>query len=195
MQAHLLRVPEEKSIRPVGSNQEIPVDVRIIAATNRKLEHQVNEGQFREDLFFRLNVLNLQIPPLRERLDDLKILTQHFIDSISVNLGFKPSTISSHELDLLSCYQWPGNIRELKNVIERSLLLNRLPSTCFGSETNNTAGTDSFVSLKLAEVEKQHILKVLDKESGNKSAAARLLGVSRKTLERKVAIWDKAPEK
>ena len=195
MQAHLLRVLEEKSIRPVGSNQEIPVDVRIIAATNRKLEQLVTEGLFREDLFFRLNVLNLQIPPLRERRDDLKILTQHFIDSISANLGIKPSTISSHELGLLASYQWPGNIRELKNVIERSLLLNRPPSACIGSETRNATGTDNFVSLELAEVEKQHILKVLDKESGNKSAAARLLGVSRKTLERKVAIWDKAPEK
>ncbi len=125
---------------------------------------------------------------------ELKILTQHFIDSISANLGIKPSTISSHEFDLLSSYQWPGNIRELKNVIERSLLLNRLPSACIGNENSNMTGTDNFVSLELAEVEKQHILKVLDREGGNKSAAARLLGVSRKTLERKVAIWDKAPE-
>ena len=195
MQAHLLRVLEEKSIRPVGSNQEIPVDVRIIAATNRKLEQRVNEGQFREDLFFRLNVLNLKIPPLRDRLDDLKVLTQHFLGSISANLGIKPPAITSHELGLLSNYQWPGNIRELKNVIERSLLLNRPPSACIGNgnENGNSIEAENSLSLELAEVEKRHILKVLDRENGNKSAAARLLGVSRKTLERKVAIWDKAP--
>ena len=194
MQAHLLRVLEEKSIRPVGSNQEIPVDVRIIAATNRKLEQLVSDGQFREDLFFRLNVLNLQMPPLRERLDDMKILAQHFIDSISENLGIKPSSIHDHELALLSNYQWPGNIRELKNVIERSLLLNRLPSACIASDNSSTSEFENSVaSLALADVEKHHILKVLDMEDGNKSAAARLLGISRKTLERKLAIWDSPP--
>ena len=191
MQAHLLRVLEEKNIRPVGSNQEIPVDVRIIAATNRKLEQQVNDGNFREDLFFRLNVLNLQIPPLRERLEDMKILAQHFIDSISANLGMKPSMINEHELALLCNYEWPGNIRELKNVIERSLLLGMQPSDCIGGEARSLPTADvNHNSLELAEVEKHHILKVLSLESGNKSAAARLLGVSRKTLERKLAIWE-----
>ena len=191
MQAHLLRVLEEKSIRPVGSNQEIPVNVRIIAATNRTLEKQVNDGNFREDLFFRLNVLNLQIPPLRERLDDMKILAQHFLDSISANLGIKSSIINEHELALLCNYEWPGNIRELKNVIERSLLLGMQPSDCIGGETRNLPIADSNSnSLELAEVEKQHILKVLSLEGGNKSAAARLLGVSRKTLERKLTIWE-----
>ena len=195
MQAHLLRVLEEKTIRPVGSNQEIPVDVRIIAATNRKLEQLVHDGQFREDLFFRLNVLNLQMPPLRERLDDIKILAQHFTDSISANLGIKSSIIHDSELALLSNYQWPGNIRELKNVIERSLLLNRPPSACIASD--NSCASDfenSIASLELADVEKHHILKVLDMEGGNKSAAARLLGISRKTLERKLSIWDRPAE-
>ena len=191
MQAHLLRVLEEKNIRPVGSNQEIPVDVRIIAATNRTLEKQVSDGNFREDLFFRINVLNLQIPPLRERLDDMKILAQHFLDSISANLGIKSLMINEHELALLCNYEWPGNIRELKNVIERSLLLGMQPSDCIGGETRSLPVADSnSSSLKLAEVEKQHILKVLSLEGGNKSAAARLLGVSRKTLERKLTIWE-----
>lgn len=191
MQAHLLRVLEEKTIRPVGSNQEVPVDVRIIAATNRKLDNLVSDGDFREDLFFRLNVLNLQIPPLRERLDDLAVLCQHLIDNISASLGIKPALISEQELGLLSAYNWPGNIRELKNVIERSLLLNRAPSSCVTGDTPaTTPQLSNSISLELAEVEKQHILKILAMESGNKSAAARLLGVSRKTLERKVALWD-----
>ena len=191
MQAHLLRVLEEKNIRPVGSNKEIPIDVRIIAATNRTLEQQVHDGNFREDLFFRLNVLNLQIPPLRERLDDMKILAQHFLDSISTNLGIKPSMINQHELALLCNYEWPGNIRELKNVIERSLLLGMQPSDCIGGEARSLPISDTNSNnLELAEVEKQHILKVLSMESGNKSAAARVLGVSRKTLERKLTIWE-----
>ncbi len=191
MQSHLLRVLEEKSIRPVGSNQEIPVDVRIIAATNRNLAQQVENGNFREDLFFRLNVLNLQIPPLRERLDDMKLLSQHFVDSISCNLGIKPSATSDEELSLLMNHQWPGNIRELKNVIERSLLLNLPPSACIaGDHQIKATSTDTTTSLMLADIEKHHILKVLALEDGNKSAAARLLGVSRKTLERKLAIWE-----
>lgn len=191
MQAHLLRVLEEKNIRPVGSNQEIPVDVRIIAATNRKLEKQVTEGAFREDLFFRLNVLNLQIPPLRERLGDMALLSQHFVENIAASLGIKPLIINEHELYLLSEYKWPGNIRELKNVIERSLLLNMPPSACITGETKSVfAEPQASQGLELAEIEKQHILKILAMESGNKSAAARLLGVSRKTLERKVAIWE-----
>ncbi len=191
MQAHLLRVLEEKNIRPVGSNQEIPVDVRIIAATNRKLEKQVDEGAFREDLFFRLNVLNLQIPPLRERLDDMALLSQHFIAVIAASLGIRPTVISEYELNLLSEYKWPGNIRELKNVIERSLLLNMPPSSCITGAAQSVAKhVSTCQSLELAEIEKQHILKILAMENGNKSAAARLLGVSRKTLERKVAIWE-----
>ena len=189
MQAHLLRVLEEKTIRPVGSNQELAVDVRIIAATNRKLDKLVAEGSFREDLFFRLNVLHLQIPPLRERLDDLAEFCSHFMESISTNLGVKPISINTQELSHLSSYSWPGNVRELKNVIERSLLLNISPSNCITSDTAtaNSVGTDS---LKLAEVEKQHILKVLAMESGNKSSAARLIGISRKTLERKLTLWE-----
>ncbi len=192
MQAHLLRVLDEKNIRPVGSNQEVPVDVRIIAATNRKLEQRVSEGEFREDLFFRLNVLNLQIPPLRERIDDLKELSQYFIDTISVGLGVKPSRLSNDELVLLSAYDWPGNVRELKNVIERSLLLNSLPSEAIGGIVQQASSDETEeTSTLLADVEKHHILKILNIENGNKSAAARRLGVSRKTLDRKVTVWEK----
>jgi len=193
MQAHLLRVLDEKNIRPVGSNQEVPVDVRIIAATNRKLEECVREGKFREDLYFRLNVLNLQIPPLRERIEDLKELSEYFIDTISAGLGIKASRLDKDEVAYLSAYQWPGNIRELKNVIERSLLLNTQPSESIGSTTQevDVRQTDETSTL-LADIEKHHILKILGIENGNKSAAARRLGVSRKTLDRKVTAWEKA---
>jgi len=192
MQAHLLRVLDEKNIRPVGSNQEIPVDVRIIAATNRKLDQCVRNGDFREDLFFRLNVLDLQIPPLRERIEDLKELTQYFIDTISSGLGVKPSRLSNDELAFLSAYQWPGNVRELRNVIERSLLLNTPPSEAIGGTAQEDPVSEIPVTgTLLADIEKHHILKILNIENGNKSAAARRLGVSRKTLDRKVIAWEK----
>jgi len=192
MQAHLLRVLDEKNIRPVGSNQEIPVDVRIIAATNKKLEQCVNEGNFREDLFFRLNVLNLEIPPLRDRIEDLKELSQHFIDTISAGLGVKSSRLSNDELTFLSNYQWPGNVRELKNVIERSLLLNTSPGEAIaGTAQLDPVKENHETSFLLEDIEKRHILKLLNIENGNKSAAARRLGISRKTLERKVVAWEK----
>ncbi|MHC4222319.1 MAG: sigma-54-dependent transcriptional regulator, partial [Planctomycetota bacterium] len=191
MQAHLLRVLDEKNIRPVGSNQEVPVDVRIIAATNRKLEECVREGNFREDLYFRLNVLNLQIPPLRERIEDLKELSEYFIDTISAGLGIKASRLGDDEVAYLSAYQWPGNVRELKNVIERSLLLNTPPSESIGSTAQEVAVRQADeTSTLLADIEKHHILKILSIENGNKSAAARRLGVSRKTLDRKVTAWE-----
>ena len=193
MQAHLLRVLDEKNIRPVGSNQEVPVDVRIIAATNRNLEQCVRDGDFREDLFFRLNVLNLQIPPLRERIEDLKELSQYFIDTVSAGLGVKPSRFSNEELAFLSAYQWPGNVRELRNVIERSLLLNTPPSEAIGGTVQEaSAGETQETSTLLADIERHHILKILNIEKGNKSAAARRLGVSRKTLDRKVTAWENA---
>jgi transcriptional regulator with PAS, ATPase and Fis domain len=192
MQAHLLRVLDEKKIRPVGSNQEIPVDVRIIAATNKKLEQRVKQGNFREDLFFRLNVLNLEIPPLRERIEDLEELSQHFIDTISAGLGVKSSRLSADELAVLAEYEWPGNVRELKNVIERSLLLNTPPGEAIGGSVQpGLADENQESSIRLEDIEKKHILRILNMENGNKSAAARRLGVSRKTLERKVTAWEK----
>jgi two-component system NtrC family response regulator len=190
MQAHLLRVLDEKNIRPVGSNQEIPVDVRIIAATNKKLEQCVSQSDFREDLYYRLNVLNLEIPPLRNRIEDLKELSQHFIDTLSAGLGLKPSRLSNDELALLSSYRWPGNVRELKNVIERSLLLNTTPSEAIGGTVQTVLTDENQQCFLLEDIEKQHILKILDIENGNKSAAARRLGISRKTLERRVSAWE-----
>jgi len=191
MQAHLLRALEERRIRPVGSNREIPVEVRIIAATNKDLWEQVSKGEFREDLFYRLNVLSLYIPALRERSDDIPLLAKHFIETLSAELGVEPLSLGEGEVARLLDYAWPGNVRELKNIIERSLLLDRLPSGCVAGPVS-AAGRASAAEedgVLLESVEKRHILRILSREGGNKSAAARLLGISRKTLERKVQSW------
>lgn len=195
MQVHLLRVLEEQTIRPVGSNREIPVAVRIIAATNRDLSEEVERGNFRQDLFYRLNVVTVRMPTLRERLEDIPDLVDFFMQKMAADMGVPPHQMGNRELVQLRSYSWPGNVRELKNVIERCLLLDQSPDQCLKgiSATGEATGlTDGSDVLLLEEIEKRHILKVLDMEGGNKSAAARLLGVSRKTLERKVQAWRSA---
>ncbi len=191
MQAHLLRVLEERTIRPVGSNQEMPVDVRIIAASNRNLEQQVRLGRFREDLFYRLNILSIRMPALRERKEDIALLVKHFSVSLAAELGTAVPTCDESELEHLRAYAWPGNVRELKNVIERCLLLGTTPSQCLAGMGRSGADerSEQEEPLQLDVVEKRHILRVLENEGGNKSAAARRLGISRKTLERKVQAW------
>ncbi|WP_295540779.1 sigma-54 dependent transcriptional regulator [uncultured Thiohalocapsa sp.] len=192
MQAKLLRVLEEKTIRPVGGNQETPVDVRIIAATNRDLASEVQAGRFREDLFYRLNVVSVRLPALRERVDDMPDLIDFFLDHFSAELGLPRPQLGVDELALLSRYDWPGNIRELRNVIERSLLLGRPPSRCIAQDlpASEPASDPAPDDASLAAIEQCHILRVLDSCQGNKSAAARQLGISRKTLERKLKRWD-----
>jgi len=195
MQTHLLRVLQERSIRPVGANKETPVDVRVLAATNKNLEELVERGLFRQDLFYRLNVLSIEIPPLRERKEDLVMLAQHFWSSLSNEMGIETPKMDEEEFEALSRYEWPGNIRELKNVIERSLLLNIKPIKCIAGsiadeiEQDKQDSNKEAIGSSLEAIEKQHILKVLSQEKGNKTAAARVLGVSRKTLERKAKAW------
>ncbi|MEA1891069.1 MAG: sigma-54 dependent transcriptional regulator [Pseudomonadota bacterium] len=192
MQIHLLRVLEEQSIRPVGSNREIPIDVRIIAATNRDLSEEVERGNFRQDLFYRLNVVTVRMPSLRERPEDIPELVEFFMQKLSTDMGVPVHTMGSRELLQLRSYSWPGNVRELKNVIERCLLLDQSPEQCLGgiSASGEAPGFSNESDVLLLEaIEKRHILKVLDMEGGNKSAAARLLGISRKTLERKAQAW------
>jgi two-component system NtrC family response regulator len=193
MQVHLLRVLEEHTIRPVGSNREVPVDVRVIAATNRDLSEEVKKGHFRQDLFYRLNVVTVRMPGLRERLDDIPDLVEYFMQNLSTEMGVDPHVMGANDLAQLRSYDWPGNVRELKNVIERCLLLDQSPQQCLSKlsvdETNAGCENES-AALLLEDVEKRHILKVLGMEGGNKSAAARHLGVSRKTLERKVNAWN-----
>lgn len=194
MQVHLLRVLEEQSIRPVGSNREMPVDVRVIAATNRALSEEVEKGNFREDLFYRLNVVTVRMPTLRERPEDIPDLVEFFMQKLSADMGVSPHPMHEQELAQLRSYSWPGNVRELKNVIERCLLLDQTPEQCLRGVAANgqhAAAEDDADTMLLEAVEKRHILKVLNSQDGNKSAAARLLGVSRKTLERKVQAWSR----
>ena len=192
MQTNLLRVMEEHRIRPVGSNKEVPVDVRIVAATNRDLYEEVRRGNFREDLYYRLDVLSIRMPSLKERLEDLPDLFRYFATVLASEMGVPVPEIDPNELRLLESYAWPGNIRELKNVIERSLLLNRRPSQCVADPDSiiRDTGGDEPSALKLEEIEKRHILRVLGETDGNKSSAARILGISRKTLDRKTRAWN-----
>lgn len=196
MQTHLLRVLEERTIRQVGSNKEVPVDVRVIAATNRDLSEEVEKGRFRKDLFYRLNVLSVRLPPLRHRGEDIAALCMHFSETLAREMGVPAMQMGESELRRLRAHHWPGNVRELKNVMERSLLLGLQPSECIaGAVSVNAAELDGmqnaeFGNETLSEVEKRHILSILEQEGGNKSAAAKILGVSRKTLERKVRVWE-----
>ena len=192
MQTRLLRVMEDRAVRPVGGNRETPIDVRILAATNRDLKAEVDRGNFREDLFYRLNVLSIRMPALRERIQDLPELIEHFAGTIAADLGVPAPRIADSELQRLAQYEWPGNIRELKNVIERCLLLNHQPSESLPGGAATAEAGDPTVDdddWRLETIERRHILRVLDMEGGNKSAAARRLGVSRKTLERKCQNW------
>ena len=191
MQTNLLRVMEQHTIRPVGSNKEVPVDVRVVAATNRDLSEEVRKGNFREDLFYRLDVLSIRMPSLKERLEDLPDLVRYFSSMLAGDMGVPVPEFDQNELNLLESYSWPGNIRELKNVIERSLLLNLRPSQCVADPDSITqnVNADGQSGLTLEEIEKRHILKVLGEADGNKSSAARTLGISRKTLDRKTKSW------
>jgi DNA-binding NtrC family response regulator len=193
IQTKLLRVLEDRRVRPVGSNREVPVDVRILAATNRDLAAEVSAGRFREDLYYRLDVVSLRVPPLRERPEDVPPLARHFMENLAVHLGIPALPFSREVLDALSAYHWPGNARELRNFVERSLILGAFPLDSLAehdleSEVERQPQTGAGGEL-LADVEKRHILAVLDECGGNKTEAARRLGISRKTLERKCALW------
>ncbi|MEH6469784.1 MAG: sigma-54 dependent transcriptional regulator [Halopseudomonas sp.] len=195
MQSKLLRVLEEGRIRPVGSERDIPINVRLVAATNRDLEHEVQLGNFRQDLFYRLNVLRLRVPPLRERSQDINLLVQHFSEQLAKKLGLPAIPYSHDDLRLMENYDWPGNIRELKNLIERCLLLGHLPAEALqpdDPDAVSSGGQGYPRDWDLDRVEKDHILRVLDESEGNKTQAARQLGIARKTLDRKLHSWNEA---
>jgi len=186
MQASLLRVLEDRRVRPVGSEQQIPIDVRIVAASNRPLAAEVAAGRFRKDLYYRLQVVEIALPALRTHKEDIAELVDHFIATLAPQLGVPPIAVGADELDYLRQYDWPGNVRELRNLIERSLILGTLNVSALypGSTRTPLAGPTDLHAL-----EKQHILAVLDSVAGDKTQAARLLGISRRTLERRVAEW------
>jgi two-component system response regulator HydG len=203
MQAKLLRVLQEKEIQRVGSEETIPVDVRIVAATNRDLENDVQAGRFREDLYYRLNVMNLAVPPLRERLEDVPLLAQHFLDKYAQRNRKSVRGFAPLAMDLLLKYDWPGNVRELENTIERAVILlsgehvteKQLPPRIAGLSTAPPAqafaapaATDG--SRTLEDMEKAAIIATLAATDGNKSETARRLGISRKTLHNKLKAYD-----
>ncbi|MCG7588510.1 sigma-54 dependent transcriptional regulator [Photobacterium sp. OFAV2-7] len=240
MQSSLLRALEQKAIRPVGAEREVQVDVRIVAATNRNLKQEVEEGRFRRDLYYRLNVLTIELPALRDRVEDIPALSHHFTQQLAKDLGVKPVSWTHEDVQSMQAYDWPGNIRELRNMMERCLLLGKPPAEYWrelggdvviapatpveeppaasDTQAGNTNAPETFSSLDseavpagsqsscscaetngdsfcyptdwtLKEVEKAHIMQVVDAHEGNKSAAARQLGVARKTLERKYKDW------
>jgi two-component system response regulator HydG len=194
LQAKLLRAIQEHEIRPVGSTKQIPIDVRILAATNRDLETEVAEGNFRRDLYFRLNVLTLRIPPLRDRKQDIPTLVEHFLDRLTRANGAR-KTLSEDALKALINYDWPGNVRELENSIERTWALSSgsvlgfpdLPTYIKNShETKTTVEVTTSKILPLADVERKAILDAIEQLRGDKLMAARLLGIGKTTLYRKL---------
>ncbi len=189
MQAKLLRALEERSVRPVGADREVEIDTRVVCASNRDLSESVAAGKFRHDLYYRINVIALYIPPLRERPEDLLDLAPYLSNAIANEMGIEPLSFTEDELKKLQSHTWYGNVRELRNVIERALLLGQPPSEC--CQIDSAVSTVTWPAhLTLAEVEKSHILNMLSEAGGNKSEAARRLGISRKTLERKVKTWN-----
>ncbi len=195
-QAKLLRALEEQKVRPVGGDREQPFDVRILSATNRDLESAVEEGRFREDLYFRINVIQVNVPPLSARGSDVLLLAQHFVHIFTGRSGKKVTSLSDAVAEKLMAYAWPGNIRELRNVIERAVALTRfeklavddLPEKIRNYQKSQVifGGTDPTELLPLEDVERRYILHVLETVGGNKTNAARVLGLDRKTLYRKL---------
>jgi two-component system response regulator PilR (NtrC family) len=204
MQVKLLRAVQERVFKPVGATEDITVDIRIISATNKKLEDEVISGKFREDLFYRLNVIEIKVPPLRERKSDLRALTQHFLEKYSKEMGKEVTKISSYAIDLLNRYDFPGNIRELENLIERSVALSNtnilLPDSLAMSihkkrwiegVKNRRFDLDEVphgVSLDniLAEIERAYLKKALDCTDGNKNRAADLLGMTLRSIRYRI---------
>ncbi|WP_142524718.1 sigma-54-dependent transcriptional regulator [Methylacidimicrobium cyclopophantes] len=194
-QVKLLRVLGERTIQRVGSNKGIPIDVRVIAATNRNLEEMVADGTFREDLFFRLNVVRIVLPPLRERKEDLPLLFQAFISEFARENGKRVSGLTKEAEKLLCQYDWPGNVRELRMALEHGVVMAQgllitpedLPERIRVPSILRSARDIPALSMTLREAEKQWILRALQACGGNRSEAARKLGISRKTLLRKIA--------
>jgi DNA-binding NtrC family response regulator len=199
IQAKLLRAIQEKEIIRVGSTTPLKVDVRIIAATNENLEEKVREGKFREDLYYRLSVLPIYLPPLRERMQDIPYLVEHFLQKYNKKMKKKIKSISPQVEQTLMKYQWPGNIRELENTIERAIVLSQddhivienLMVFGLGAAPRVSVPPSTTETLKtLEEIEKEHIKQVLETLGGHRSRAADVLGVDRKTLWAKLKKYD-----
>jgi DNA-binding NtrC family response regulator len=193
-QVKLLRVLQEREVVPVGSTEPIPVDVRIIAATNRDLEEEIRRGSFRSDLYYRLNVITLHLPPLNERREDIPILADHFLTRFAARREKSPTRLSAEALSALQAYDWPGNVRELENALERAAVLSKdgeipasaLPARVTAEKQRPLVADTLPPNPTLEIIERAYVLWVLQSEGGNKSRAAEVLGIDPSTLYRKL---------
>jgi len=195
-QAKVLRTLDEQRVTPVGSQEAVKVDARVIASTNKDLEEEISRGNFREDLFYRLNVIPFSVPPLRERSEDIPLLARHFLKEFSTAYGRRPREISDDAIETLMRYSWPGNVRELRNVIERIVIMNptttrfdrrHLPPLVHRDGSRRSAGAEfSTLHQARAAYERDYILKKLDENHGNISRTAEVLGLERSHLYRKM---------
>jgi two-component system response regulator HydG len=201
LQARLLRALQEHEIVPLGAETPIKVDVRVIAATHRDLPDLVRQGKFREDLYYRLDVVTLNLPPLRERRQDIPLLVDHFLRRLTSRHGRGPVAVDPEALRRLLGYDWPGNIRELQNVLERAVLL--AEQGVIGPEHLATTVRPSAAALpetgeapalrSLEDVEREHVIRVLSATGGNREESSRVLGISRRTLTRMIQRWGLPP--
>jgi len=198
LQVKLLRVLQEREVIPVGATEAIAVDVRIIAATNRDLEEEIRRGNFRSDLFYRLNVIALMLPPLRERRDDLLLLLENFLQRLGDEARTEPKALSQEALDAVMVYEWPGNVRELENALEHACVLSRhpliepthLPERITKRRKEPLVAERAYMNPTLEVIERAYIMWVLQAEGGNKTRAAEVLGIDPSTLYRKLARYE-----
>jgi two-component system nitrogen regulation response regulator NtrX len=201
-QAKVLRAIEEQRFEPVGASESVQVDVRVVAATNKNLEEEIQRGNFREDLFYRLNVIPFFVPPLRERKEDIPLLADHFLAEFTLAYGRKPKELTAEAYRVLTDYHWPGNVRELKNLIERIVILNpqvRVDARHIPLHTSRRQADRSFDRFgSLQEVreaaEREYILKKLEETNGNVTRTAELLGLERSNLYRKMRALGIGPK-
>jgi DNA-binding NtrC family response regulator len=192
LQLDLLRVLEERKFHRVGGNEQIEVDVRIIAATNRDLRRAALEGKFREDLFYRLNVIPIVIPPLRERKEDIPLLVETFVERLAAEMKKKLDGLSAEAMTAVLAHDWPGNVRELRNVLERGAVVAQgttIQLSDLGMPVRGEAPPKPGTMASLEEVERRHVAAVLSHTGGNVSQSARILGIDRVTLYNKMKKW------
>jgi two-component system response regulator AtoC len=194
LQSKLLRALESHSINPIGGNRDIAVDVRVVAATHRNLEALVKEGRFREDLFYRLNVVNIALPPLRDRADDIPLLVRAFVDEIATENSRPVRDVTPEALALLRGYDWPGNVRQLRNALESIIVMSSrdvidvpdLPDAIRGARPAPAPAAVVRPGMTMAEIEKEAIAQALQRAGGNRTEASRMLAISVRTLQRKI---------
>ena len=198
LQVKLLRVLQQREVIPVGATEALPVDVRIVAATNRELEEEVRRGNFRSDLFYRLNVLALDLPPLRDRRDDLLLLIDHFLNEMAAERGMEVKALTAEALDAVMVYEWPGNVRELQNALEHAMVLTKgnliepqhLPERITRQKKEPLVAERAAPNPPLDMIERAYIMFVLQAEGGNKTRAAEALGIDPSTLYRKLSRYE-----